>query len=53
MCMIGSGKTVSRIATELALSMKTVSTHRAHLLKKMNLKNNAELTRYAIEQQLV
>jgi two-component system, NarL family, invasion response regulator UvrY len=53
LCMIGSGKTVSSIADELALSIKTVSTHRANLLKKMNLKNNAELTRYAIEQQLV
>jgi two-component system, NarL family, invasion response regulator UvrY len=53
LCMIGSGKTVSAIGDELALSIKTVSTHRANLLKKMNLKNNAELTRYAIEQQLV
>lgn len=53
LCMIGSGKTVSIIGDELALSIKTVSTHRANLLKKMNLKNNAELTRYAIEQQLV
>jgi two-component system, NarL family, invasion response regulator UvrY len=53
LCMIGSGKTVSAIGDELALSIKTISTHRANLLKKMNLKNNAELTRYAIEQQLV
>jgi DNA-binding NarL/FixJ family response regulator len=53
LCMIGSGKTVSAIGDELALSIKTVSTHRTNLLKKMNLKNNAELTRYAIEQQLV
>jgi two-component system, NarL family, invasion response regulator UvrY len=53
LCMIGSGKTASSIADELALSIKTISTHRANLLKKMNLKNNAELTRYAIEQQLV
>ncbi len=53
LCMIGSGKTAGGIAEELALSIKTVSTHRANLLKKMNLKNNAELTRYAIEQQLV
>lgn len=53
LCMIGSGKTVSSIGDELALSVKTISTHRANLLKKMNLKNNAELTRYAIEQHLV
>jgi two-component system, NarL family, invasion response regulator UvrY len=53
LCMIGSGKTVSSIGDELALSIKTISTHRANLLKKMNLKNNAELTRYAIENMLV
>ncbi|MFA5516472.1 MAG: response regulator transcription factor [Desulfuromonadales bacterium] len=53
LCMLASGKTVSMVAAELALSIKTVSTHRSHLLGKMNLKNNAELTRYAIEQQLV
>ncbi len=53
LCLLSSGKTVSRVASELSLSIKTISTHRAHLLRKMNLKNNAELTRYAIEQQLV
>ena len=50
---IGRGKTVSEIAALLRLSDKTVSTFRARLLKKMNLKNNAELTRYAIENHLV
>lgn len=53
LCMLASGKTLSRVAAELTLSIKTVSTHRAHLLKKMNLQNNAELTRYALEHQLV
>ncbi len=53
LCMLASGKTVSKVAVDLSLSIKTVSTHRANLLRKMNLKNNAELTRYAIEQQLV
>ena len=53
MCMIASGKMVSRIAEELSLSVKTISTHRSRLLKKMALKNNTELTRYAIEHKLV
>lgn len=51
--MIGSGKTVGKIATELSLSVKTVSTYRTMILRKMNLNNNAEITRYAIENNLV
>jgi two-component system, NarL family, invasion response regulator UvrY len=51
--MIGSGKTVSEIAEELGLSVKTVSTYRARILEKMNLNTNAELTRYAFENKLV
>lgn len=51
--MIASGKTVSDIARELSLSVKTVSEYRARLLVKMNLKNSAELTHYAIRNQLV
>ncbi len=53
MCMIASGKTVSQIGDELALSVKTVSTYRARILFKMNMKNNAEITRYAIENALL
>ncbi len=53
MCLIASGKTVSAIADELALSVKTVSTYRARLLEKMGLHNNAELTHYAIRNKLV
>lgn len=52
-CLIASGKTVSIIARELCLSVKTISTHRANILRKMNLRNSAELTRYAIENHLV
>jgi len=52
-CMIASGRTVKEIATTLSLSIKTISTHRARILKKMRLKNNAELTHYAIKQDLV
>ena len=51
--MIASGKTVSVIAKELSLSVKTVSEYRARLLLKMKLKNSAELTHYAIRNQLV
>jgi two-component system invasion response regulator UvrY len=53
MCMIASGKTVSQIAREISLSVKTISTHRARILKKMNMKNNAELTHDAIKHGLV
>jgi len=51
--MIASGKTVSMIAEELRLSVKTVSTHRMHILEKMGMKNNAELTHYMIKRGLV
>jgi two-component system, NarL family, invasion response regulator UvrY len=50
--LIGSGKKVSEIAETLTLSVKTVSTYRAHLLDKMKLKNNAELTYYVIQNGL-
>jgi len=53
LCMIASGKTVSQIAEELCLSVKTVSTHRVRILEKMRMKNNAELTNYAIKQKLI
>ena len=51
--MIASGKTVTNIAEELALSVKTVSTYRARVLEKTGMRNNAELIRYAIENHLV
>ena len=53
MCMIGSGKTVTDIAAELSLSVKTVSTYRVRILEKLNMKNNAEVARYAIKEGLV
>jgi two-component system, NarL family, invasion response regulator UvrY len=53
MLLIASGKTVSEIADILYLSTPTISTYRARILKKMRLKNNAELTTYAISQKLV
>lgn len=51
--LIASGKTVSEIAFELSLSVPTISTYRARLLEKMQLKNNAELALYAINNHLV
>jgi two-component system, NarL family, invasion response regulator UvrY len=52
-CRIASGKSVSEIAAETSLSVKTVSTYRARALEKMKMRTNAELTRYAILQGLV
>lgn len=51
--MIVQGKTVTDIAAELSLSVKTVSTHKMRLLEKMNLTNQAELVRYAIAHGLL
>lgn len=51
--MIASGKPVSQIAKELSLSVSTVSTYRARILEKMDMKNNAELTHYALQKELV
>jgi DNA-binding NarL/FixJ family response regulator len=51
--MIASGKTVSDIAAELLLSVKTISMYRSRLLQKMKLRHNAELTHYAIKNHLV
>lgn len=53
MCLLASGKTVSEVSRELSLSVKTVSTHRSHILEKMKMKTNAELTHYAIKNRLV
>lgn len=50
---IASGKRLSDIAQELALSPKTVSVYRARVLEKLGLNNNAELTVYAIRNRLV
>ncbi|HUS31702.1 MAG TPA: response regulator transcription factor [Kofleriaceae bacterium] len=50
---IASGSSVSEIAAQMHLSVKTVSTYRTRLLEKMGMSTNAELTRYAIENGLV
>lgn len=53
LCMFAMGKTNKQLAQELSLSVKTISTYRARILEKMNMKSNAELTRYAIKSELV
>lgn len=51
--MMAEGMTVSEIARELHLSVKTISTHKTNIMQKMNWSNMAELIRYAIEHDLV
>jgi two-component system, NarL family, invasion response regulator UvrY len=51
--MIGSGRTVSQVAEELGLSVKTVSTYRARILEKLQLRTSAELIHYAVINKLV
>ena len=53
MLMIAAGKTLSRIAQELLLSVKTVSTYRTRLLQKMGMCTNADVIRYALREKLV
>ncbi|MFA9440100.1 MAG: response regulator transcription factor [Rhodocyclaceae bacterium] len=53
LCQLASGKTVSQIADELFLSVKTVSTYRTRILEKLNMQTNAELTYYAIKTGLI
>jgi two-component system invasion response regulator UvrY len=53
LCLIASGRTVTEIAEELVLSVKTISTYRSRILGKMDMSSNAELTRYAIRNNLV
>ena len=53
MCRIASGKTATEIARELSLSVKTISTHRTRILSKLGVRNNAEIAKYAIQNQLV
>jgi DNA-binding NarL/FixJ family response regulator len=50
--LLASGKSVSEIAESMFLSVTTVSTYRTRIMSKMNMKNNADLTLYAIEHKL-
>ena len=51
--MIGAGRTVSEISSELGLSVKTISTYRARILEKLQLRTSAELIHYAVVNNLV
>ena len=51
--MMAAGRTVQQIAEELMLSAKTISTYRARILEKLNLKSNAEMIHYAIQNRLI
>jgi two-component system invasion response regulator UvrY len=51
--LIAAGKSVSEIANQFSLSITTVSTYRSRILEKMNMKSNAEMTRYALEKGLI
>ncbi|MBU1101784.1 MAG: response regulator transcription factor [Bacteroidetes bacterium] len=53
MIKIAEGKSLTDIAEELLLSKKTISTYRARVLEKMNMKNNSELIKYVIEHDLL
>jgi len=53
MCHIASGKTVSQIGEQMALSVRTISTYRSRIMAKMRMSSNAELTHYAIKLGLV
>jgi DNA-binding NarL/FixJ family response regulator len=53
LCLIAAGQPPRDIATHLSVSVKTVATHRARLLAKMGLRNNAEIVQYAMEHDLL
>lgn len=53
LCKLAVGRSVSEIAQELCISVKTVSTYRARVLDKLGMRSNAELMRYAIQNQLL
>jgi two-component system invasion response regulator UvrY len=53
MKQLAAGRSVSEIADKISLSVTTISTYRARIMTKMNLKTNADLTLYAIEHKLL
>lgn len=50
---LASGNSISAIANEMSLSVKTISTYRSRILEKMNMKSNAELAIYAVQNKLL
>ncbi|MBN1396993.1 MAG: response regulator transcription factor [Bacteroidetes bacterium] len=53
MLMIAQGKSLKAIGVELSVSVKTVSTHRTHILQKMGMDNNAQIVTYALQNSLL
>jgi DNA-binding NarL/FixJ family response regulator len=53
MIMIAKGKSLKQIGIELSLSVKTVSTHRTHILRKMQLENNAQIVTYCLQNKML
>lgn len=53
MLMLAGGQSVTEIAAELCLSVKTISTYRTRVMEKMNMRKNAELTLYAVQNRLI
>ena len=53
LCLMAAGKSLSEMADIMSLSAKTVSVYRSRMLEKMQLKNNAEAVRYAINNNLI
>jgi len=53
LCLIASGKSLTEIGHHMSISVKTVSVYRSRLLEKMRMKHNAELTHYAIKNNIV
>jgi len=53
MCLIAVGKSLKEIADDLCVGISTINTYRARILEKMQLKNNTELTHYALQNGLV
>jgi DNA-binding NarL/FixJ family response regulator len=53
MLMLARGKALKEIAKELSLSVKTVSTHRTHILEKLKLDNNAQIVAYALQNRIL
>jgi DNA-binding NarL/FixJ family response regulator len=52
-CKLASGRTVSEIARELCLSVKTISTYRSRVLEKMALRSNTDIATYALKNGLI
>ncbi len=51
--MLAAGRSITEIAEQLSLSATTVSTYRSRILEKTGLRNNADITRYALEKKLI